>query len=97
MSSEPAAMDLKLNVILDEDLARLYDVLTKAFNQAIKRNLDRFSQTFRFQLAPEEFDRMRSQFVTASIKRNIRFLPYAFTEHGALMAATVLIQPRRSR
>lgn len=81
-------------VILDEDLALLYGVPTKVFNQAIKRNLDRFPESFMFQLQSEEFTNMRSQIVTASRKRNVRFLPYVFTEHGALMAANVLNSPK---
>lgn len=81
-------------VILDADLAMLYGVTTKALNQAIKRNPERFPGTFRFALDAEEFTYMRSQFVTASRKRNIRHLPAVFTEHGALMAATVLNSPQ---
>jgi hypothetical protein len=81
-------------VILDEDLAAIYGVPTKAFNQTIKRNLARFPASFMFQLTAEEAEAMRSQNVTASPKRNLRFLPYAFTEHGALMAATVLNSPK---
>lgn len=99
-SSSPAVRDVGLliltlrgqKVILDSDLAKLYGVSTKAFNQAIKRNLERFPDSFRFQLSQEEADAMRSHFVTAS-KRNVRFLPFAFTEHGALMAANVLNSP----
>ena len=92
-----------LRVILDADLARLYGVPTKAFNQAVKRNLSRFPADFLFRLNPAESeDLMRSQIVTASpgtaaagaAKRNIRHLPYAFTEHGALMAANILKSPR---
>jgi hypothetical protein len=80
-------------VIFDSDLARLYGVPTKVFNQAIKRNRDRFPFDFMFQITQEELNEcMRSQFVTAS-KRNIRHLPYAFTEHGAIMAANVLNSP----
>jgi len=55
-----------LRVILDSDLAALYGVSTKAFDQAIKRNYDRFPESFRLQLQPEELINMRSQFVTAS-------------------------------
>ena len=80
-------------VILDNDLARLYGVPTKILNQAVKRNLDRFPEDFLFQLTEAETDGMRSQFVTAS-KRNVRHLPFAFTEHGAFMAATVLNSPQ---
>lgn len=82
-------------VILDADLAELYGVPTKALNQAVKRNADRFPQDFRWQLTAEEWDEcaMRSQIVTAS-KRNVRHFPYAFTEHGALQAANVLKSER---
>jgi hypothetical protein len=80
-------------MILDADLALLYGVSTKALNQAVKRNRERFPETFAFQLARNEVNAMRSQSVTAS-KRNIRFQPYAFTEHGALMAANVLQSER---
>ena len=61
--------------------------------QAVKRNPDRFPDDFMFQLTPEEAAAMRSQFVTAS-KRNIRYQPYAFTEHGALMLSSVLKSKR---
>jgi hypothetical protein len=89
-------------VILDADLARIYGVPTRALNQAVKRNLARFPLDFLFRATPEELDGMRSQFVIASgqsqpvtgSRRNVRHLPYAFTEHGALMAATVLNSPR---
>src|SRR5437773_3989263 len=87
-------------VILDFDLAQIYAVPTKALNQAVKRNLTRFPDDFIFQLTAKEVaDLMRSQFGTASetsrtmrsqnaiaYKRNVRFLPYAFTENGAIMA-----------
>ena len=91
-------------VILDADLARVYGVPTKALNQAVKRNISRFPADFMFRLNLAEGENlMRSQFVTASpdtpaadaSKRNIRHLPYAFTEHGALMAANILNQRRR--
>ena len=90
-------------VMLDADLAELYGVSTKALNQAVKRNRQRFPQDFMFQLDEQEAAAMRSQSVTASdpaglirsqiaatAKRNIRYLPYAFTEHGVIMAASVL-------
>ena len=81
-------------VILDADLAALYGVPTKALNQAVKRNLERFPDSFQFEVNAEELEAMRSQNVTASPKRNARFLPRAFTEHGALMAANVLNSPK---
>lgn len=77
-------------VILDADLAELYGVTTKRLNEQIKRNLGRFPPDFMFRLSRADRDElMRSQFATAS-KRNIRYAPYAFTEHGAIMAANVL-------
>lgn len=79
-------------VMLDGELAEIYQVETKALNQAVKRNLARFPSDFMFQLSKTEFETMRSQSVTAS-KRNIRFRPYVFTEHGAVMLATILNSP----
>jgi len=79
-------------VIIDADLADLYGVTTKALNQAVKRNADRFPEDFAFRLTPRETKAMRSQFVTAS-KRNVRHRPMAFTEHGAIMAANVVDSP----
>lgn len=83
-------------VILDADLAALYGVLTKALNQAVKRNAARFPEAFVFRLTEQEIDELnRSQIVTGSQRhRDPRFPPHAFTEHGALMAATVLNSPR---
>lgn len=77
-------------VILDSDLARLYGVDTRAFNQAVKRNLDRFPSDFMFRLTDEEFGNLRSQNVTSSEWGGRRYPPYAFTEHGAVMAAMIL-------
>jgi hypothetical protein len=77
-------------VMLDFDLATLYNVETKALNQAVKRNNDRFPKDFMFRLSQKEWDKMRSQFVTASAKRNKAALPYVFTEHGVSMLASVL-------
>lgn len=89
-------------VILDADLARIYGVPTRSLNQAVKRNFGRFPLDFLFRATAEELDGMRSQFVIASdrsqtvtaSKRNVRHLPYAFTEHGAIMAANVLNSAR---
>lgn len=78
-------------VMLDSDLAVLYGVETKALNQAVKRNLNRFPVTFMFQLTQEENKSLRSQIVTSNINRGgQRYLPYAFTEHGVVMLASVL-------
>ncbi len=96
-------------VILDADLAKIYGVATKVLNQAVKRNRNKFPPDFLLQLTSDEFDAlnrsqrvtasheekraMRSQIVTAS-KRNLRHLPHAFTEHGAIMAANILNSPQ---
>jgi hypothetical protein len=83
-------------VILDADLAELYGVPTKVFNQAVKRNADRFPEDFCFQLTLEEAEvvrRLRSQIVTLKRGQNIKYPPHAFTEHGAIMAATILNSP----
>ncbi|PKN01710.1 MAG: DNA-binding protein [Elusimicrobia bacterium HGW-Elusimicrobia-1] len=81
-------------VMLDRDLAELYGVSVKVFNQAVKRNIDRFPEDFCFQLSKEESEILRSQFVTSSFWGGRRYLPYAFTEHGAIQAANVLNSPR---
>ena len=79
-----------LQMMLDRDLAYMYGVPTKALNQAVKRNMDRFPEDFMFQLSEEECS--RSQIVTLNIKRgqNIKYLPYAFTENGVAMLSSVL-------
>ncbi|HYL38111.1 MAG TPA: ORF6N domain-containing protein [Bryobacteraceae bacterium] len=79
-------------VMLDADSAGLYQVPTKAVNQAVKRNLDRFPVDFMFRLNKDETAAVnRSQFVTGSQRhRNPRLLPYAFTEHGVAMLSSVL-------
>ena len=96
-------------VILDADLARLYGVTTKRFNEAFKRNRQRFPHDFAFQLTTTEFGNLRSQFATSSLQHaestevhprwsqivitshgGRRYCPWAFTEHGAVMAANIL-------
>lgn len=84
-------------VILDADLARIYSVPTKALNQAVKRNQARFPTDFIFQVSKDEAEELRSlrsQSVTLKRGQHIKYLPYAFTEHGAIMAATVLSSPQ---
>ena len=82
-------------VILDSDLAELYGVPAKQLNQQIKRNRERFPADFMFQLTTKEDQILRSQIVTSSRKHGgRRYPPYAFTEHGAIMAATVLNSKR---
>lgn len=82
-------------ILLDADLAAFYGVPTRALNQAVKRNADRFPSDFRFQVTDEEFANLKSQFVTSSPGYGgRRKLPFAFTEHGALMVATVVNSAR---
>lgn len=78
-----------LKVMLDYDLAELYEVETRALNQAVKRNMKRFPIDFMFQLNEEESEILKSQFVTSSWG-GTRKLPFAFTEHGVTMLASVL-------
>lgn len=79
-------------VMLDRDLAELYGVETKVLNQAVKRNIDRFPERFMFQLTNEEFNVLRSQIVTSKLETRggRQYLPYAFTEQGVAMLASVL-------
>jgi ORF6N domain len=82
-------------VMLDSDLAELYGVTTKRLNEQLKRNKERFPADFVFQLTVEEAKVLRSQFATSKPGRGgRRYRPYAFTEHGAIMAATVLSSHR---
>jgi hypothetical protein len=81
-------------VVLDSDLAELYGVSTKRFNEQVKRNEARFPADFMFQISKEEFDILRSQNATSKGSGGRRYLPHAFTEHGAIMAATILNSPR---
>ncbi len=83
-------------VLLDSELAALYGVETRVLNQAVRRNAERFPEDFRFQLTAPEAAASRSQFVILKPGRgqNIKFLPYAYTEHGAIMAATIINSPR---
>lgn len=78
-------------VMLDTDLAELYQVETRVLNQAVKRNINRFPEDFMFRLTAAEWDVISSQFVmTSKAKRPKSALPLAFTEHGALMLSSVL-------
>jgi len=87
-------------VILDADLAELYGVSTGRFNEQVRRNRDRFPSDFMFQLTNQEVERLRSQIaISIGETRQIgrggrRYLPHAFTEHGAIMAATILNTPQ---
>jgi len=85
-------------VLLDSDLAALYGVPTKRFNEAVKRNVDRFPEDFSFMLEDQEVAILRSQFATSSWRGDQwggrRYRPRVFTEHGAIMAAMVLNSAR---
>lgn len=107
MSSEPATLAVDAiagrivtlrgqRVILDADLATLYGVETKRLNEQVRRNAERFPGDFMFALEQDEWEALRSQFATLKTGRgqHRKYLPYAFTEHGAIMAATVLNSPR---
>jgi hypothetical protein len=80
-----------MQVMLDSDLAKLYNVETKALNQTVKRNLERFPESFRFQLSENEMQNLRSQIVTSSeIHGGRRYLPFVFTEQGVAMLSAAL-------
>jgi hypothetical protein len=82
-------------VLQDSELAALYGVSTKRFNEQVRRNRKRFPVDFMFQLTAEETGSLRSQFATLKAGRgkHRKYLPYVFTEHGAIMAATILNSP----
>jgi len=84
-------------VILAADLARIYGVQTRVLNQAVKRNREKFPADFTYQITrdeAQEVQRLRSQIVILKPGQHLKYLPYAFTEHGAIMAANVLNSPR---
>ena len=84
-------------VILDTDLAAIYSVTTKRLNEQVKRNKSRFPEDFMFRLTAAEARKVifsRSQIATLKRGQNIKHLPYAFTEHGAIMVATILSTPQ---
>jgi phage regulator Rha-like protein len=84
-------------VMLDSDLAELYGVETRRLNEQVRRNLGRFPEDFMFQLTPEEWNSLRSQFATLKRGEHRKYLPYAFAEHGALMLANVLNSERAAQ
>ena len=79
-----------LYVMTDSELAQIYGVETKVFNQAVKRNIERFPERFRFQLNEIEARNLRSQIVTSSLHGGRRYLPYVFTEQGVAMLSVIL-------
>jgi len=83
----------EVKVMLDYDLAELYEVLTKNLNLAVKRNIHRFPEDFMFQLTRDEYNSLRLQFATLEEKgkgKHSKYLPYAFTEQGVAMLSSVL-------
>jgi hypothetical protein len=84
-------------VMLASDLSELYQVETKVLNQQVKRNIGKFPDRYMFQLTKEEYDRLRSQFVTLKRGHHVKYLPYAFTEHGILMLSSVLKSERAEK
>lgn len=93
-----------IKVMLDYDLAELYEVETRVLNQAIKRNIESFPEDFMFRLTSEEWENLSSQIVMSSSSQTVmmeipknrtgKYLPYAFTEHGVTMLASVLRSPK---
>lgn len=89
------AIDSKIHIIrnnkvmLDFDLAELYEIETKVLKQAVRRNIERFPADFMFELSKEEFDNLRSQIATSSYG-GTRYMPFAFTEQGVAMLSSVL-------
>lgn len=81
-------------VMLDNDLAELYQVETKQLKRQVKRNIERFPEDFMFELTKEEYDSLRSQIGTLKRGEHSKFLPFAFTEHGVLMLSSVLNSQR---
>jgi phage regulator Rha-like protein len=81
-------------VMIDRDLAELYGVETKYLTRQVRRNIERFPEDFMFQLSKEEAEASRCQIGTLKRGQNIKYLPYAFTEHGILMLSSVLNSPR---
>ncbi|MCD4679132.1 MAG: ORF6N domain-containing protein [Bacteroidales bacterium] len=84
-------------VMLSHDLAELYQVETKVLNQQVKRNIGKFPERYMFQLTQEEYSRLRSQNVTLNRGQHMKYLPYAFSEHGILMLSSVLRSDRADK
>ena len=84
-------------VMLSYDLAELYQVETRMLNQQVKRNIGRFPERYMFQLTQNEYDRLRSQNVILKRGQHLKYMPYAFTEHGLLMLSSVLKSPKAEK
>jgi hypothetical protein len=94
---EPLIIDIRgQKVLMDRDLAGLHGVPTRRLNEHVRRNQARFPADFMFQLTRDELQDWKSQIATSNpaVKMGLRKRPYAFTEHGAIMAATILSSPR---
>ena len=83
--------------MLSYDLAELYEVETRMLNQQVKRNIGRFPERYMFQLTQNEYDRLRSQNVILKRGQHLKYMPYAFTEHGILMLSSVLKSARAEK
>ncbi|MDR1327625.1 MAG: ORF6N domain-containing protein [Heliobacteriaceae bacterium] len=81
-------------VMIDRDLASLYEVEVKTLNRAVKRNIERFPEFFMFQLTEDEWRNLRCQFGTTKISEKSRYKPYVFTEQGVAMLSSVLNSPK---
>ena len=77
-------------VILDSDLSEIYGYTTKAFNQQVKNNMEKFDEDFMFELTDDEVENLRSNFLTANLNSKSRYNPHVFTEQGLYMLMTVL-------
>jgi hypothetical protein len=84
-------------VMLSYDLAELYEVETRTLNQQVKRNIGRFPERYMFQLTQNEYNRLRSQNVILKRGQHLKYMPYAFTEHGILMLSSVLKSARAEK
>jgi hypothetical protein len=83
--------------MLAHDLAELYHVETRVLNQQVKRNTGKFPERYMFQLTQAEYNRLRSQNVTLKRGQHVKYMPYAFTEHGILMLSSVLKSDRADK
>ncbi len=81
-------------IMLDFDLAEMYQTETKRLKEAVRRNISRFPKDFMFELTKEEFKTLRTQFATSNKRGGTRYLPFAFTEQGVAMLSSVLNSPK---
>ena len=86
-----------LKVMLDRDLGELYEVETKRLKESVRRNIERFPEDFMFELSEEEYNYFKENIITGGRGQHPKYLPYAFTEHGVLMLASVLNSGRAAQ